>query len=335
MKLNIGAGVAALLAAFLALPGSSVFAQGLPPPVLVSNSASASSWLAGAQAGYNWQRNSLVYGFEADISGTHLSSTMNAALPAALPAFANTTADIDWYGTVRGRLGWASGPFMFYGTGGLAYGNVSLNSSVSMPAFPLFVGGQTSSVKAGWVLGAGFEYLWTPNLSLSVGYQYIDLGSVSLAGTTTVGLVGLTESVSTHAQFQLVSAGLSWRFPPGDRGSHGPWEGLYVGGHAGGGWGDNANGVYSGPSLIPVSDVRLKQDITLVARRGDGLGLYRYRYLWSNTVYVGVLAQEVALIHPDAVVRGALDDYLRVNYSRLGTHLMTLSEWEASKASGL
>ena len=35
----------------------------------------------------------------------------------------------------------------------------------------------------------------------------------------------------------------------------------------------------------------------------SGLGLYSYRYLWSDTVYVGVMAQEVALIHPDAVVR--------------------------------
>jgi hypothetical protein len=36
----------------------------------------------------------------------------------------------------------------------------------------------------------------------------------------------------------------------------------------------------------------------------------------------------VALIHPDAIVRGVLDDYLRVDYSRLSLRLMTLSEWE-------
>ena len=55
--------------------------------------------------------------------------------------------------------------------------------------------------------------------------------------------------------------------------------------------------------LILTSDTRLKRDITLVGRRDDGLGLYSYRYLWSDTVYVGVMAQEVALIHPDAIVR--------------------------------
>jgi hypothetical protein len=52
--------------------------------------------------------------------------------------------------------------------------------------------------------------------------------------------------------------------------------------------------------------------------------------LWSDTVYVGVMAQEVALIRPDAVVRDSLDDYLRVDYDRLGLKLMTLPEWEAA-----
>ena len=82
------------------------------------------------------------------------------------------------------------------------------------------------------------------------------------------------------------------------------------------------------PTATP-SDIRLKRDITLVGRLDDGLGLYRYRYLWSDTVYVGVMAQEVALIHPEAIVRDALDDYLRVDYGRLGLHLMTLPEWDA------
>ena len=80
-----------------------------------------------------------------------------------------------------------------------------------------------------------------------------------------------------------------------------------------------------------ISDVRLKRDIDLIARLDDGLGLYRYRYLWSDTVYVGVMAQEVALLYPDAIVRDALDDYLRVDYSRLGLKLMTHSDWAAHR----
>jgi hypothetical protein len=92
-------------------------------------------------------------------------------------------------------------------------------------------------------------------------------------------------------------------------------------------------GQQMGSLQAQASDVRLKRDIILVGRRDDGLGLYRYRYLWSDTVYVGVMAQEVALIHPDAVVRDALDDYLRVDYGRLGLKLMTLPEWDARSKS--
>ena len=87
-----------------------------------------------------------------------------------------------------------------------------------------------------------------------------------------------------------------------------------------------------GAKIGKPSDVRLKRDITLVGRVKDALGLYRYRYLWSDTVYVGVMAQEVALVHPEAVVRSALDKYIRVDYSRLGLKLMTWSEWESSGA---
>jgi hypothetical protein len=77
-----------------------------------------------------------------------------------------------------------------------------------------------------------------------------------------------------------------------------------------------------------VSDARLKRDITLVGRLDNGLGLYRYRYLWSDTDYVGVMAQEVALIRPKAVVHG-FDGYLRVNYEMLGVPFTTWTEWRS------
>ncbi len=69
-----------------------------------SGSASASSWVGGAQAGYNWQRDWLVYGVEADISGLHLQPQINTALTGTFPppVLGNTTSTIDWYGTVRG-----------------------------------------------------------------------------------------------------------------------------------------------------------------------------------------------------------------------------------------
>jgi len=81
-----------------------------------------------------------------------------------------------------------------------------------------------------------------------------------------------------------------------------------------------------GPSPVPVSDIRLKRDIVLVSRLHNGIGLYRYKYLWSDAVYVGVMAQEVARVVPEAVLTGP-DGYLRVDYGRLGTRLQTWEEW--------
>jgi hypothetical protein len=79
------------------------------------------------------------------------------------------------------------------------------------------------------------------------------------------------------------------------------------------------------------SDIRLKRDVVLLDRLDNGLGLYRYRYLWSEEIYVGVMAQEVAAVAPAAVRAGA-GGYLGVDYARLGLRLQTWREWQASRA---
>jgi hypothetical protein len=81
-----------------------------------------------------------------------------------------------------------------------------------------------------------------------------------------------------------------------------------------------------------LSDCRLKRDVMLLARLDNGIGIYRYRYPWSDTVYVGVMAQEVARIVPDAVMQ-ASDGYFRVNYARLGLRMMTWNEWTARRST--
>ncbi len=75
------------------------------------------------------------------------------------------------------------------------------------------------------------------------------------------------------------------------------------------------------------SDIRLKQDIVPLERLANGLELYRFRYKGSDpTVYVGVMAQEVAKIDPSAVSRDS-DGYLMVDYDRLGLDFMTWDEY--------
>src|SRR5262249_19735401 len=68
-----------------------------------------------------------------------------------------------------------------------------------------------------------------------------------------------------------------------------------------------------GSQLRYLSAIRLKRDIALIEHLDNGLGLYRFRYVWSDESYVGVMAQEVAAVAPEAVMVGP-DGYLRVDY---------------------
>jgi Chaperone of endosialidase len=79
------------------------------------------------------------------------------------------------------------------------------------------------------------------------------------------------------------------------------------------------------------SDLRLKHDIVLLGRLEDGLGYYRFVYNGGHTTYVGVMAQEVQTVVPEAVTHGA-DGYMQVSYDRLGLPFETYDQWVASGA---
>jgi outer membrane immunogenic protein len=324
------------IAALFLISGSTAHAQVPNISGGAANSATATSWVAGIRAGNNWQNGSFVFGIETDAQATTLISRFNTSFPitpifggpAIFTETATTKGEVEWYGTARARVGWAPGPWLLYATGGLAYGTVDLTSTIGTGAASLSA--QSSESRIGWVAGGGIEYLVRPNVILSAAYQYVDLGTVSFAvsGFPVAGAPLFQSQIgSEHARFQVATVGISWLFTPSDKGPHGAWEGEYIGAHAGGVWGNPTNAAYSESALV-LSDIRLKRDITLLGRLDDGLSLYSYRYLWSDTVYVGVMAQEVAQKMPSAAVRGD-DGYLRVDYGKLGLRMRTLDEWQA------
>ena len=131
----------------------------------VSNTAGNPSGLAGGiQAGYNWQNGQFVYGAETDLQ-----------LSGADDTFAPWKFSNPWFGTLRGRVGYAMNNILIYGTGGLAYGDLKgeLNALTE------------TKTEFGWTLGAGMEVGLTPNWSAKVEYLYMDLGSrtFSITGT--------------------------------------------------------------------------------------------------------------------------------------------------------
>jgi hypothetical protein len=102
------------------------------------------------------------------------------------------------------------------------------------------------------------------------------------------------------------------------------------GGLGGGGFRGGGGGGFRGGGGRR-SDIALKHDVVLLGHLDNGLGFYRFSYNGSNKAYVGVMAQEVQAIMPEAVMRGR-DGYLRVFYDRLGLTFESYEEWLASGA---
>jgi len=75
----------------------------------------------------------------------------------------------------------------------------------------------------------------------------------------------------------------------------------------------------------------LNHDVVLLGYLANGLGYYRFSYIGGRTAYVGVIAQEVESVKPEAVTRGE-DGYLRVYYDKLGLKFRTYKEWLADGA---
>ena len=112
------------------------------------------------------------------------------------------------------------------------------------------------------------------------------------------------------------------------RGGGGGFRGGGGGGGRGGGGGGGRGGGGGGGRR---SDIALKHDVVLLGHLANGLGYYRFSYLGSQKAYVGVIAQEVESVMPEAVTRGR-DGYLRVYYDKLGVKFRTYSDWLARGA---
>jgi len=126
-----------------------------------------------------------------------------------------------YLGTVRARFGYLASPTLLaYATGGLAYGNVSGSAgfTTTNPAYPAIGFGPTwgtanffSATRAGWTLGAGFEWMFAPSFSVKAEYLYYDLGSVTyVLGSS--GAVALPGFVGAGSQWFTNASTVSTRY---------------------------------------------------------------------------------------------------------------------------
>lgn len=175
----------------------------------LSRSGGKGGFLGGAQAGYNLQLtpgSGFVIGVETDIQGI-ASAKADAAYLGTTPYY-NVAPRLDYFGTVRGRVGYAFDRVLIYGTGGFAYAGGSTPSNAS--AYPYTL---PSTTRTGYAFGGGIEYAFTNQLSARIEALRVDLGkryaNPTAYDATTAAYYGVGR---TDPSFTVVRAGVNYRF---------------------------------------------------------------------------------------------------------------------------
>lgn len=240
--LGASAGYGWSKAAISEVPGdqnTANFFQGQPNVASASASFSGRGGLGGVQAGYNWlPGQAWLAGIEADINWSNIAG--NGSTPTTLffgqnSATLQASQNIQWFGTVRARIGYlATADWMLFATGGLAYGRISESASIVLPpgvsnsqgnfgsgyacggvyGDSTCFAGSASRVSTGWTAGAGAEYRISRHASVKLEYLYVNLGSGSfpLVAAHPGALNPSVLNASSDAAFNLVRAGLNYRF---------------------------------------------------------------------------------------------------------------------------
>ena len=129
----------------------------------VTNTGLSPAGIAGGvQGGYNWQTGNFVFGAETDLQLSGASDNAGAF------KFSNP-----WFGTLRGRAGYAINNILFYATGGFAYGAGTAE----------LIGLSETHTSIGWTVGGGMEVGLTPRWSVKAEYLYVDLSAQNYALT--------------------------------------------------------------------------------------------------------------------------------------------------------
>jgi outer membrane immunogenic protein len=171
----------------------------------------------GGQIGYNWQRDRFVYGLEGDLQGSWIGGKSSISIPDGDgPIVTNASSNLDWFGTIRGRLGYAVlDNTLLYATGGFAFGGVRDKLSVSEVGSGESIGSDKSSKTAtGYAVGGGVEYAFSPRFSAKIEYQYIDLGSTALSVSKTEDGDAINSSIKIDHTYNTVRVGLNYHVLP-------------------------------------------------------------------------------------------------------------------------
>jgi outer membrane immunogenic protein len=146
-----------------------------------SSRLSGSGAIAGGQIGHNWTvSQQWLLGLEADWSYTGIRSAHDvagASFVASSTEGFHSDLSSHWLATARGRVGYLTGDWLWYGTGGLAIANISNSDATSVPnpVRPFFPSTSSTSSNLGWTAGGGVEYAFGRTWSTKVEYLFVDV----------------------------------------------------------------------------------------------------------------------------------------------------------------
>jgi outer membrane immunogenic protein len=159
----------------------------------------------GGQIGYNWQVGNFVVGLEADFNGTSqifdqpFACDLGGAIVPGCTVYPKDT--IRWFGTGRGRAGFAVDRWLVYVTGGGAWQNLGSTGRVQMAGVGSWDIFNTSTTRFGYSVGAGVEAAVFGRWSFGVEYLFIDTGTKTTANV--VLPAGLTAALGAPAGTML------------------------------------------------------------------------------------------------------------------------------------
>jgi outer membrane immunogenic protein len=181
-------------------------------------------FIGGGQVGYNWQGSPhWLIGFEADLQGSAIKDTTCISLTcfngmegvgASGTNTVNLTHQIDWFSTVRGRVGFIADNSLFYATGGAAFAHVKqmieTNSSISTGG--VFQTDTSASDVIGYVVGGGIETMLWGGWSAKAEYLYMNLGDLRLVNTIGAPPDTLTLTTNSTVREHIVRVGANYHF---------------------------------------------------------------------------------------------------------------------------
>jgi outer membrane immunogenic protein len=168
----------------------------------------------GGQIGYNWQTAGWVFGVEADIQAADIDGSAAATLAyidALNTITVATSGRLSWFGTARGRVGFAWDRALLYATGGVAFGHVKYHQ-VMTDTFAFVANGSAKTDSAGWTVGGGIEYLVSPSWSIKAEYLFMDFGDKTFTFAEVGPTPGFAVTTNQKSEFHTARIGLNYHF---------------------------------------------------------------------------------------------------------------------------